>query len=435
MLRRLPIALLLFAALAFGCAHSGVAPAPAPVSGPEAAAAPPLIVVSFDGFRWDYLDLYPTPNLRRLAREGVHAERLLPSFPTKTFPNHYTLVTGLYPEHHGIVSNTMGDERFQALFSLSIREEVSAGRWWEGEPIWVTAERQGRIATVFFWPGSEAEIQGIRPTFWMPYDPEADDVERLEQALSWLDRPEGERPDLILIYFDEPDGAGHRSGPLSDETREQVVRVDGLAARLRAGLEARGLFDAVDLLVVSDHGMAEVAPERAIVLEEYLDLDEVRVLDPSTMALLWPAPGQLDATLAALAGAHPHLHVARREEMPERLHYRDHPRIAPLVAWADPGWLIYTTHAERERRQQSVTRGNHGYDPAAPEMHAILIGHGPSFRRDFTLPAVENVDLYELLCALLGLEPAPNDGDLARIAPLLTPEATARAASRDDRAP
>jgi len=412
----------LLAALAGGCARTGGAP-PAPAR--EAAAAgrlgPTLVVFSFDGFRWDYPELHGAPNLLRLAREGVRAESLVPSFPSKTYPNHYTLVTGLRPEHHGIVANTMWDERWRATFSLADRAEVENGRWWEGEPVWVTAHRQGRITAASFWPGTEAEIDGVRPDFWARYDPGAADSMRIDRALDWLDLPPERRPSAILLYFDEPDGASHRYGPAAPETRAEVARLDRLIGRFRDGLEARGLLEAVDLLFVSDHGMTEVAPDRAIVLEDFLDLGRVRVLDPSTFALLDPETEYLEPALAALESAHPRLHVARREQMPERLHYRAHARITPLVAWADPGWLIYATRADLARAQAAYSRGAHGYDPETPDMRGLFVARGPSFRRHLEVAPVDNVDVYELMCAVLGLTAAPNDGDFGRISALLAP--------------
>jgi predicted AlkP superfamily pyrophosphatase or phosphodiesterase len=387
-----------------------------------------LVMISFDGFRWDYPELHGAPTLLRLAGEGVRAESLVPSFPSKTYPNHYTLATGLRPEHHGIVANTMWDEDWSATFSLADRAQVEDGRWWEGEPIWVTAERQGRIAAASFWPGSEAAIGGARPTFWARYDAAVPDSQRVDAALGWLDLPLERRPSLLLLYFAEPDSSGHRFGPGSPETGAAVARLDRLLAHFVAGLDARGLEAAVDLIVVSDHGMTEVAPERSIVLEDHLDLRRVRVLDPSTFALLIPEQGYLEQALAALRSAHPHLHAERREAMPERLHYRAHRRISPLVVWADPGWLVYATRADRDAARAASSVGAHGYDPESRDMHGLLVARGPSFRSHLRVPPVENVDVYELMCAVIGLAPARNDGDFVRIAPLLARPVVERAA-------
>jgi len=416
------------AAAAFLLAACSPIPPSRPVPADSAGAAPRLLfLVSFDGYRWDYPELHGAPALLGLARDGVRAASLVPSFPSKTYPNHYTLVTGLRPEHHGIVANTMWDPRWNARFSLADRAAVEDGRWWGGEPIWNTAERQGRLAATSFWPGSEAAVGGRRPSFWGRYDPRVPDVERVDQALAWLDLPAARRPSLVALYFDEPDTSGHRFGPRAPETAAAVAHVDDLLRRLLAGLAARGLAATTDVVVVSDHGMTAVDPERAIVLAELVDLAEVEIVELSAFGLLRPRPGREAAVLAALAGAHPHLHVVRREAMPERLHYRDHRRIPPIVLWAEAGWTLYRTAAERARDRADFSLGAHGYDPQERDMHGILVAAGPSFRRGLAAPPLDNVDVYELLCAAAGLAPAPNDGDRARVAALL---ASAPAAGR-----
>jgi predicted AlkP superfamily pyrophosphatase or phosphodiesterase len=419
---------LLPAALATGCAQ------PLPRAG-SAAAAPSagsslLVVVSFDGYRWDYPELHGAPELLALAREGVRARALVPSFPSKTYPNHYTLATGLRPERHGVVANTMWDPLWQARFSLAARGAVEDGRWYEGEPIWVTAERAGLATASSYWPGRAAAIAGVRPRIWRRYDAEAPDFGRIDEVLGWLDRSAAERPRLLMVYLAEPDLSGHRFGPEAPETRLAVAHVDQVLARLRAGIAARGLGASTDWIVVSDHGMATVSPERTIVLEDRLDLGDVDLDDVNIVAGIRPRPGREAAVLAALAEASPPLHVARRDEMPERLSFRAHRRIAPVVAWVDPGWLLYATRADRDRALRNFSFGAHGYDPAAPEMHGVFVAAGPSFRKGVEVPPIDNVDLYELMCRLLALEPAPNDGDPATADALLAPHPEARAASR-----
>jgi predicted AlkP superfamily pyrophosphatase or phosphodiesterase len=388
-------------------------PAPSPSS------APIVLMISFDGFRWDYPELHGAPALLELARDGVRAKSLAPSFPSKTYPNHYTLVTGLRPEHHGIVANTMWDPEWKASFSLADRSAVEDGRWWEGEPIWVTAERRGLVTASSFWPGSEAAIGGVggvggvRPTFWGRYDDTVPDEKRVDEVLGWLDLPVEKRPRLITLYFDEPDGAGHAFGPASAEAASAVAHVDRMLARLRAGVAARGLDDAVDWIVVSDHGMSATDPERSIVLADLVDLAGVAIADLSVFGLLRPPPGTEDALVRRLTGAHPHLHAARKGVLPERLHYRAHRRIPEVVVWADAGWTIYATRADlaAARAKPSPTRGNHGYDPAERDMHGIFVATGPSFRRGITTPTLDNVDVYPLLARLLGLPAAANDGN------------------------
>ncbi len=371
----------------------------------------PLILISLDGFRWDYPELHGAPTIQRLAREGARADGLIPIFPSKTFPNHYTVATGLYAENHGIVGNNMWDPVWDARFSLGNRPAVEDGRWWEGEPIWVTAEKQGVRTATYFWPGTEAEIGGVRPSTWKRFDNDIPGNDRVDEVLRWLDRPDASRPGLVTLYFSDTDSAGHRFGPGSDETRNAVARVDGYIARLLAGLEERGLADTSHIVITSDHGMTSMDPERVIVLEDYIDLDEVRVVDLSVVAMLRPAPGEHEAVLASLRDAHPELEVRERSEVPERFHYRDHRRITDIVAWSKPGWYIYATHAEREARRSRFSLGMHGADPAERTLHGIFVARGPALRAGSTLPAIESVHLYELFTRLLGLEPAPNDGD------------------------
>jgi predicted AlkP superfamily pyrophosphatase or phosphodiesterase len=317
---------------------------------------------------------------------------------------------------------------WDARFSLGNRAEVQNGRWWEGEPIWVTAETQGRRTSAFFWPGSEAPIGGVRPTYWMEYDGSIPGEERVDRVLAWLELPPGERPAFVTLYFSDTDSLGHRFGPEAPETREAVKRVDGYLARLVAGLEARGLDDEVSLVLVSDHGMARMDPEKAIVLEDLVDLDDVRIVDLSgCIAMMVPDAGEEAEIYLRLKNAHPNLHVYRKHEVPERLHYRDHRRITPIVSWSDPGWTIYATHAEREARREGFSFGTHGFDPAEPDMQGLFVAWGPAFRSGLEIPPIENVHLYELMARVLDLDPAPNDGDPAVVTPLLATPADARA--------
>lgn len=396
------------------------APKP-PFPPPDPAATPIVLMISFDGYRWDYPELHGAPALLALAREGVRARELVPSFPSKTYPNHYTLVTGLRPEHHGIVANSMWDPQWQAAFSLADRSAVEDGRWWEGEPIWAAAERRGLVTASSFWPGSEAAIGGVRPTYWGRYDESVPDEQRVDEVLGWLDLPAARRPRLITLYFDEPDGGGHAFGPESPQAGAAVAHADALLARLRAGVAARGLDGAVDWIVVSDHGMTPVELGRAIVLADYVDLAGVAIDDLSVFGLLRPPPGTEDALVRALTGAHPHLHVARKGAMPERLHYRAHRRIPEVVVWADAGWTIYATRTARAEAlaRPGLPRGAHGYDPAERDMHGIFVAAGPDFKKGITTPPLDNVDVYPLLARLLGVPAAPNDGNPATTAGML----------------
>ena len=372
------------------------------------AAEQTVVLISLDGFRRDYLEWHAPPTLLTLAAEGVVADAMLPSFPTLTFPNHYTIVTGLRPQNHGIVNNNMYDQVFKAAFSLG-NEGPREDRWWGGEPIWSTAEKQGVRSAAFFWPGTEAEIAGARPTRWMRYDGRVPYATRVDSVLSWLSLPQGERPRIITLYFEEPDHTGHQAGPRSAEVREAVLKSDSALARLVGGLRQRGLLDSVNLVIVSDHGMTEVTPERHVYVSDVLDTAEFHVVAGGPVFMGWSRTGDNAGMVAALKRL-PHVSAWLTEDVPARLHFNDHRRITPVVAVADDGWVI-----AGNRSWRVSGGGRHGYDNALPSMRTIFIARGPAFRRGARIPEFSNVDVYSLLAQVLGLTSAPNDGSLAII--------------------
>ncbi len=348
-------------------------------------------------------------------KRGVRADNLIPSFPTKTFPNHYTIVTGLYPGHHGMVANTVRDPATGRTFIRTNVAEVRDPMWWGGEPIWVTAQRNGRIAAAMFWPGSEAPIGGILPRYWKPYDDTFPPEQRVDQVLQWLDLPAGERPALINLYFSDVDSAGHDYGPDSREVQDAIQRVDGYLGRLGRGLEQRGIAANVNLIVLSDHGMAAVDTGRVIVLDDYVAAADVDVVDLNPTLGLFAKSGKDAAVYASLSAAHPRLRVFRPQTTPAAWHFRDHPRIPPIVGVADEGWQVLPRATMNRILAGTLAgeRGNHGYDPALMSMRGMFVAAGPAFKAATTVAAFENVHVYHLLASLLGVEPAPNDGDPA----------------------
>ena len=384
-----------------------------PPTGPNRARVDELLIlISIDGFRWDYLQKHDAPTLRQLAAAGVHATRMTPSFPSKTFPNHYTLVTGLYPAHHGIVSNWFFDPAFGETFGMSKPASNREPRWWLGEPVWSTAERQGVRSACFFWPGSETESPSNRPTFFQTFDGKMPSNTRVDGLLAWLDLPPVQRPRLYTLYFDIVDHAGHTFGPEATETALAVKEADLAIARLLAGLAARGLVETTNLVVVADHGMSECGPDRIIFLEDLMDVSQVQVESTGPNGGVRPKPGvDVAAFVAGIrAKAPPQMKVYLREEVPARFHYRGNDRIPPIVLICEDHWSI-ESKLGWPKRVLTYNRGTHGWDPATPNMGALFIASGPAFRRGVEIPDVENIHVYNLLCAALGITPAPNDGD------------------------
>ncbi len=384
--------------------------APRPDDGREAT----VLLVSIDGFRWDYLDRGLTPNLSRLAREGVRAEAMVPVFPTKTYPNHYTIVTGRYPASHGIVGNVLTAPDIGRRLSLWDRDAVRDARFYLAEPIWVTAERQAVRTAPLFWPGSEAAIDGVRPTHVLPYDGRMADTAQIAWMLERLQLPADRRPRFLTLYFNLVDNAGHDFGPDAPETEAAIARADTLVGMVEAGLDRVGRAD-VNLVVVSDHGMTSTGPDRVIRLDQYVASDAMEVDEMSALLTAWPKPGLEDSVHRALGRA-PHLTVYRSAELPER--YRlEGPRVAPIVAVAEEGWTI----AQRtpEEPEPKIILGNHGYDDRLPSMRAIFVARGPAFRQGERVPPFRNIHLYALFAELLGVEPVPTDGALDSVRSVL----------------
>lgn len=382
---------------------------------------PTVILLSLDGFRYDYIDKFKPSALKKIAKGGVRARWMIPSFPTKTFPNHYAIATGLYPEHNGIVENNIWD--FGVVFGMSKREEVQNGRWWLGEPIWVTAEKQGQRAAAFFFPGTESEIQGRQPTFWKQYDGKIPNEERVDTVLGWLDLPVDKRPTMYTMYFSDTDDAGHKYSPDSQQVADAVKKVNGDVQRLLDGLKKRKINKKVNLIIVSDHGMATVDQRNAVVLDDYFNFDDAeRILWTGEIVQIFPKQGKQDEILQKLHQPGIHTTCWAKKDIPARLNYQDSPRIAPIVCSSDLGWVM----TSRDRNEKNKKRadylqlgGAHGYDNKYQEMQAIFIARGPAFKKGYVAQPFENVEVYNIMCKILGLTPAPNDGNIEHVTALL----------------
>ncbi|MEG8040528.1 ectonucleotide pyrophosphatase/phosphodiesterase [Sphingomonas sp. LR60] len=433
MLSRVPLLAALAAVSA--CAYRYDPPALPPVARPApptsyAAAAPTGLaaserrapvtnLVSIDGFRPDYLERGVTPNLSRLAATGVSAA-MRPSFPSKTFPNHWTLVTGLVPDRHGITANSMEDpQRPGETFTMATDDPF----WWNAaEPIWVTAERAGVRSATMFWPGSNVAwggtmakdwphetTGGMRPHDWQQYGESVDNRQRVDALIDWLRRPAAMRPHFLTLYFDAVDTAGHQFGPADPRTMQAVAQVDTAIGQLMSDLAALG--QPANLVIVADHGMAATDTRRTIALDTIVPATDARVVESGPYATLAPLPGRDAAVAAALLRPHPHMQCWRKEQIPARFHYGRNPRIPAFLCLGEDGpgggWSIAKT---APTRQEST--GSHGFDNDAADMRALFIANGPAFRAGKHLATFDNVDVAPLLRDLLGLPAGQGlDGD------------------------
>ncbi len=375
---------------------------------------PYLVVLSMDGFRWDYADKAATPNLDGIAREGVKARAMIPSFPTKTFPNHYTMATGLYPDHHGIVLNSFYDPSTDRYYRVSNREAVGDGSFYGGEPVWVTAEKQGVKAASLFWVGAEAEIKGVRPSIWKRYDHHMPYGDRIDTVISWLQRPGPQRPHLIMWYFDQPDSQGHRTGPDSPEIVQKIEYLDSLLGVFLNRLKKLPIAGEINFIVTSDHGMENISGERVVMLDDYLPDEEIDTILGSNPVWLIRAKPEAREQLAQKLSEIPHIHAWPTGHLPERLHYGNNPRTMDFVAVADSSWSLFY------EKQGKYFGGTHGYDNANKDMFTIFYGIGPAFKNGYSQPVFPNISLYPLMCRILGLKAAPNDGDIKDVSGMLT---------------
>ena len=365
-----------------------------------------VVLVSLDGYRYDYPKLYSATHLQAIAARGASAlEGMIPSYPSVTFPNHYAIVTGLYPEHHGIVANNFYDPARKQHFSAGDPKTNTDGSWYGGVPLWSLAEKQGMRTACFFWPGSEAEIAGERPSFYLHYNDNFPDSARVEQVIDWLKLPPDRRPHFITLYFSNTDHAGHAYGPDSPQASEAARYLDGVIGNLETKLDALKL--PIDLFVVADHGMENVVGEW-IDLERYANLSDFDTDGP----FLYPKT-EADAQKAyeKLRGSSDKFEVYRRSQFPHDLHFDSNPRAGDPIAIATGPYLI---RARAEGKPDTATvKGAHGFDPYRMKtMRAIFYAEGPDIRPAATVAPFENINIYPLIAKILGLQIGAIDGDV-----------------------
>jgi alkaline phosphatase D len=413
----LGLALLLYCSILAFAQNNAVVTADNPPNSAATNAKHYVVLVSLDGFRYDYVRKYGAKHIEALAKEGASApEGMIPAFPSITFPNHYTLVTGLYPEHHGIIANSFYDPARKQRYSYTDKASETDGTWYGGTPLWVLAEQQGMRSACFFWPGSEAAIQGVRPSYYLTFDNKFPDEKRIDQVVSWLKLPPEQRPHFITLYYYQPDHSGHENGPDSPEVRDAVHHVDDLIGKLKSLLDALHL--PIDLIVLADHGMEKVQGTW-INLDQYADLTNFTTDGP----ILYPnSDADAEKAYNQLKKADSRFTVYRRKNVPAALHFNENPREGDPVIIPTGPYLIRAhapTQPEAQNRPPPV--GMHGYDPASMKtMRAIFYATGPDIRPGSTVKPFENVNVYPLVAHLLGLDPPKVDGSLNVLSGILS---------------
>ncbi|XP_067116064.1 bis(5'-adenosyl)-triphosphatase enpp4 [Osmerus mordax] len=406
--------MLLWFLLGFLCGCSSLAAVPQTGTDVNSTTPPPVLLVSFDGFRADYLKRFSLPNLEKLYSQGVLVEQLTNVFTTKTFPNHYSLVTGLYAESHGILASSMYDPATHKKFSPS---QDSDPFWWnQAEPIWLHALDYGLSTAAMMWPGCDVHIRNRTATHFQNYTSTMTFQQRLGLVVKWLLGDEKEKGvSFAALYWEEPDGTGHKYGPDNTTAMAHALKqVDENVGLLMSELNSTGLWGRINLIVTSDHGMAQCSPERIIRLNSCLHPDNYTLVDLTPVAALIPT-ADTGVVFSLLKKCHPHMTAYRKEAIPDKLHYRNNKHIQPIILVADEGWTIV--------QQGELPRlGDHGYDNTLPSMHPFLAAVGPGFRSGYSLPMLQSVDVYPLVCHLLSIPPGPNNGSLAQARCLLAGE-------------
>ncbi len=370
---------------------------------------PYLLVVSLDAFRWDYQQIYQLKNFDSIAQKGVKAKSFQPCFPSVTFPNHYSMATGLYPDHHGIVQNKFYDKDMDLTYRIGDRKMVMDGRFYGGEPIWATAEKQGIKTASFYWVGSEAKINGIQPSYWKIYENKIPFSQRIDTLMYWFQLPEAERPHLVMFYLPEPDETTHDFGPISNESKIMVTYLDSLMGVLYQKIKTLSIGDEVNIMIVSDHGMAQLDSKKNIIIDDYIKPEWIKGMYGHNPTFNISATSVfVDSIYNALKNV-PHLSVWKAGELPERLHYGTNKRIGDMVILADIGWSI------SRKKDKPPYGGTHGFDNKEMDMHGIFYAVGPAFKTNYQMNTIENIQLYNIMTKVLKIKPAKNDANPKKI--------------------
>ncbi|NNG11180.1 MAG: alkaline phosphatase family protein [Arenibacter sp.] len=380
-------------------------------------AKPYLILISLDGFRWDYMERFNPPNMSGFIQEGVKAVSLVPSFPSKTFPNHYTIATGMYPDKHGILANSFYSNAKDLIYSIRNREMVEDGSFYGGAPIWVQADKAAMVSASYFFVGSEADIMGIRPTYYHRYDGKIKNDDRVAEVLKWLALPEKERPHMITMYFSDMDDVGHRFGPNNDEVlKKTVFNLDRSLGDLFNGVDATGL--PVNIIIVSDHGMAEQSAANLIPIEDIKNDNLYSTIDNGAIVNIHPKKGvHIDSIFRYLKTKEKHFSVYKTKNTPGFEYSPENKDWGAIQLIPDYSYYFLSSRGiEARKKNPNTLFGVHGYDPKYKEMHGIFYANGPAFKKGYEVSSVKNIHIYPLMCKILGLKIPNNiDGKLSEI--------------------
>lgn len=376
---------------------------------------PYTILISFDGFRYDYMDRGITPNLWKVAENGVKASSLRPVYPSKTFPNHFSIITGMYPENHGIINNTMYDPHTREIYKINDPAQVRNPRWYKGEAFWETAQRHGITAASFFWPGSEVELEYRRPKYFKNYDHDFPYFERVDGVVNWLLLPYDQRPRFMTVYFDATDTYAHKYGPNSDSTDFAIKQLDEIAGYLIGELTRIKMLDSTNLIFVSDHGMTQIDKSKYIDVDALLPGEKYDLWGWGTYALIQPSKGDVERIYQKLKSSEKNYRVYKRSEIPDFYHFSSNPLIPEIVVVTALGWEIGTASG-RSGFEKWGSLGNHGYGKDELDMHGYFVAMGPSFKKNFRTGTLWNIDIYPLLCEIFDIPVRGGiDGQAGRI--------------------
>lgn len=376
---------------------------------------PYVVMLSVDGFRWDYPEKANTPNLDSIEQIGVRADASIPCFPTKTFPNHYSMATGLYPDHHGIVQNSFYAPDIDKYYSIGNREAVTDPDFYFGEPIWLTAEKQGVKSASYFWVGSEAPHDNVFPTYYYAYNGSVPFEDRIDGVIKWLKLPENERPHLVLWYIQEPDGVGHKVGPDNPEMITMIEYLDSLIGVFNKKIEALPIADKINVIITSDHGMGNISKEKTVYLFDLIKKSWCKQVDGGNPVYAVEAKDEFYDTIYNILSKTEHITFWEKNKVPKRLHYGTSVRVKDFVVVADSSWSLLKSH-----KKKAYSGGTHGYDNKNKDMHAIFYAYGSAFKNNYHSNAINNIDIYPLICEILKIEPAKIDGNLKNVSKMLS---------------